>query len=208
MEIRDKLKTIERILKNIDDHVYEYESLEEANESMKYISDDILSCIDCIEDLVEDEVETVNIPDENLKEIINRTLNQPLSAEVTREQMESLVELEAEGQGIEVLDGLEYAINLERLDLSENSIEDIEVLKNLKYLETLLLSFNNIKNIDILKSLPQLAILNLEYNCICDFSVLSHVEKLESLNIMDNPINTIPLNLFNRKQLEIVWRLS
>ena len=94
----------------------------------------------------------VEIPDENLKERLNQALERPDDAELTCENLAELTELELQNlDGLEAdnvvtrLEGLQYAINLERLELftrtfrSYDPYEDLEVISSLKeltYFET------------------------------------------------------------------------
>lgn len=75
----------------------------------------------------------VNIKDEYLKQSIQKELN--TSGEITIGQMRQLVSLKV--SNAESLEGLQYAINLESLDISYNEIRDLSPLKNLKKLTDL-----------------------------------------------------------------------
>nr|WP_243894760.1 NPCBM/NEW2 domain-containing protein [Clostridium perfringens] len=80
-----------------------------------------------------DLTEEVNIPDNELKRAIKDQLN--LSRDViTRGDMNKLTNLSAVGYGIENLEGLQYAVNIEELNLDCNEIRDISKIKDLKKL--------------------------------------------------------------------------
>lgn len=80
-----------------------------------------------------DLTEEVNIPDNELKRAIKDQLN--LSSDViTRGDMNKLTNLSAVGYGIENLEGLQYAVNIEELNLDCNEIRDISKIKDLKKL--------------------------------------------------------------------------
>ncbi|WP_342351136.1 NPCBM/NEW2 domain-containing protein [Clostridium perfringens] len=80
-----------------------------------------------------DLTEEVNIPDNELKRAIKDQLN--LSSDViTRGDMNKLTNLSAVGYGIENLEGLQYAVNIEELNLDCNEIKDISKIKDLKKL--------------------------------------------------------------------------
>lgn len=87
-------------------------------------------------------------------------------------------------RGIRSLEGLQYAINLEKLDLSENRIKDLtplQNLKNLKYLE-------------------------LDRNILGDLTPLSNISSLEHLNIYNNEniVDTTPISgLTNLKWIDM-----
>ena len=77
--------------------------------------------------------EIVQIKDESLKLIIQRELG--ISDEITVGQMRQLISLKT--SQVESLEGLQYAINLESLDIEYNEIRDLSPLKNLKKLKDL-----------------------------------------------------------------------
>lgn len=80
--------------------------------------------------------EVVTIKDEMLKESIKKELN--LSSDnITIGDMYKLTKLSASSQWISSLEGLEYAKNLESLDVSYNEIKDLSPLKNLEKLTNL-----------------------------------------------------------------------
>ena len=87
--------------------------------------------------------EIVNIPDEYLKEAIKSKLNIS-SEDITIGDMYNLTELNVMGQGISNLEGLQYAKNLESLNLGYNQINDLSKLKNLKKLSNLQAMYQNI----------------------------------------------------------------
>lgn len=94
----------------------------------------------------------VDIPDENLEERLRRALELPEGAELTCDDLSELTELSLQNlDGLEAdnvvtrLEGLQYAVNLERLKLftrtfrSYDPYEDLEVISSLKkltYFET------------------------------------------------------------------------
>ncbi len=80
-----------------------------------------------------DLTEEVNIPDNELKRAIKDQLN--ISSDViTRGDMNKLTSLSAVGYGIANLEGLQYAVNIEDLNLDCNEIKDISKIKDLKKL--------------------------------------------------------------------------
>ena len=80
--------------------------------------------------------EVITIKDENLKESIKKELN--LSSDnITIGDMYKLTKLSSSGKWISSLEGLEYAKNLESLDISYNEIKDLSPLKNLEKLTNL-----------------------------------------------------------------------
>ncbi len=136
---------------------------------------------------------------------------------------------QAVSRGIQNINGLEYAINLEELHLSENSIEDFSPIYNLNKLKILEIDRNFAHNIDGIYNLTNLEILNIynlelsnldgieklinlksldfhfnnQKNPITDISPLAKLEKLEYLNIESNAITDISAlkNLSNLNNL-------
>ena len=90
-----------------------------------------------------DLAEVVNIPDKYLKKAIKAELNIS-SDDITIGDMYNLTELNDMGYGIEDLEGLQYAKNLETLNLDYNEISDLSKLKNLRKLSNLQAMYQNI----------------------------------------------------------------
>ena len=80
--------------------------------------------------------QVITIKDEALKDSIKETLNLS-SDDITIGDMYKLTELSCSNKWISSLEGLEYAKNLESLDVSNNEIKDLSPLKNLKKLTNL-----------------------------------------------------------------------
>ena len=79
--------------------------------------------------------ENINIEDINLKIAINKELGKSdLNSSITKSEIESLKTISTENgsnKNIKSLSGLEYAINLESADLSNNNIENISSVENI-----------------------------------------------------------------------------
>ena len=71
------------------------------------------------------------IPDENLAKAIRNILGKPPEERIYRSDLESMEELLVPLQEIRDLAGLQYAVNLRRLDLWSNEITDISALTEL-----------------------------------------------------------------------------
>lgn len=80
--------------------------------------------------------EVITIKDEALKDSIKEALNLS-SDDITIGDMYKLTELSCSNKWISSLEGLEYAKNLEVLDISYNTTKDLSPLKNLKKLTNL-----------------------------------------------------------------------
>ena len=66
----------------------------------------------------------VDIPDAELRAAIEEALGKQSGAEIAQDEMASLTSLTATDRSVENLTGLEFATNLETLDLRYNQIAD------------------------------------------------------------------------------------
>ena len=87
--------------------------------------------------------QVIEIPDSYLKNAIKTALN-IASDDITIGDMYKLTELNANGHGISNLEGLQYAKNLETLNLDYNEIKDLSQLKELEKLSNLQVMYQNI----------------------------------------------------------------
>ena len=87
--------------------------------------------------------QVIEIPDSYLKNAIKTALN-IASDDITIGDMYKLTELNANGHGISNLEGLQYAKNLETLNLDYNEIKDLSQLKDLEKLSNLQVMYQNI----------------------------------------------------------------
>jgi len=109
-------------------------------------------------------------------------------SEPTPSDMLGLISLYAESQGITNLEGLEYAVNLESLDLARNQITDISALAGLHNLQTLIVNNNAATNVSALSNLHSLRELDIHDNGIRDISALSGLSTMQTLILRRNPI--------------------
>ncbi|NLI71073.1 MAG: hypothetical protein GX364_09450 [Firmicutes bacterium] len=149
----------------------------------------------------------VDIPDAKLRAAIEFALIlNGVEGELTEGDMKKLRGLSAVSRGITDLTGLEYAVNLEYLDLYGNEIEDLSPLKDLNNLESLSLGYNpkvTEAGTGALAGLTKLRILDLSCCGFDDINVLSNLTMLENLRLTGNGISDIsPLdNLTNLERL-------
>lgn len=93
-------------------------------------------------------VQTVNIPDANLRSAIERDLNKPAGAAITNAKMATLTRLEGARANIRDLTGPEFAINhLTELHLRNNQLSDLSPLGGLTNLEALDISDNQLSDL-------------------------------------------------------------
>ena len=118
--------------------------------------------------------ETARFADKNLHATIVHSLRSN-AKEITKNDIESLTSLVAAKRGIKTIDGLEYCINLQNLNLWGNRINNLHSLSESIKLQSLILGRNQIKNIKPLSRLVNLTNLNLRENQVTDISPLSNV---------------------------------
>ena len=120
----------------------------------------------------------------------------PLTYEVTKEELESITVLKCNESNISNVKGLELLTNVSDLNLSDNNISSINLAANTK-ITNLLLSNNKLSSIDLTKNT---AIENLYLNGNNLSSIdLSKNANLLVLNINNNKLNS--LNLENNHKL-------
>ena len=147
-----------------------------------------LSCWTSVAD-----AQTVRMPDANLAAVVRDALGLARGAPITRQAMQRLTFLNAQGykvreatgqEGqIENITGLEQATQLTRLWLSSNRIRDIRLLSRLTQLEELSIWYNEISDIGPLAGLKQLRVLEISNNPINDFSPLAGLVRLQRLGV-------------------------
>lgn len=145
----------------------------------------------------------IDIPDDHLKQAINRELGKSPTNKLTKIDLETLTELDAYRREIADLTGIQYATNLEKLNLESNNIKDITELTGLTKLESINLGSNEIRDLSPVKNLTNLQQLLIDHNKISEITALENLEKLTSLDLSNNKIGSItPLkNLTNLESL-------
>ena len=150
--------------------------------------------------------QTVHIPDPGLRAALESALGKEVGEDITQVDMANLGALEAVRSNISDLAGLEFATNLEKLELDGNSVSDMSPLKNLKNLKKLRLGKNRrISDMSPLKDLKNLTFLDLDGNQISDVSPLKNLKNLTWIDLDGNQISDMsPLkNLKNLAFLDI-----
>ena len=138
-----------------------------------------------------DPSQVVDIPDPNLRAAIAEALHKAPGDAITRAEIETLREIEAQGTEITDLRGIEFAINLKKLNLFNNTISDISPVTSLTELRTLFLGNNVISDISPLadRTVP-LVVLQLSNNTISDISALANLD-VGFLSLGGNAISDI-----------------
>ncbi len=130
----------------------------------------------------------VYFTDGNLKAAVEAEL---WISDPTPEDMLGLTRLNAGDDGIIDLTGLEYATNLQILELPCNNISDVTALSGLANLQVLSLRSNRLSDISGLSGLSNLQNLDLFDNQVSDISVLSTSGNLEILNLQRNAVSDL-----------------
>ena len=123
----------------------------------------------------------VHIPDPILRIMIAEALGKSINAPITVEEMKGLVSLNAENRGIKDLTGIQFATNLNRLELAENQISDLSPLASLIELRELNLSSNPVSDLTPLKGLKNLTWLEFNQTQVSDISPVRGLINLTAL---------------------------
>ena len=150
----------------------------------------------------------VHFPDSNLRTAVAEVLGKSANAPITAEEMKGLGRLDAYSRGIRDLTGLQFAANLNWLDVRENQISDLSPIAGLITLRTLRLDDNAISDLAPVKGLRELIGLEFNRNSVSDLSPVWGLSNLEFLAIKHNSTFDIsdlsPLQgLINLKHLYI-----
>ena len=99
------------------------------------------------------------LADANLQGCVNQLFNSS-----GNDDPESITLLACPSAGVQSLAGIGALVNLEQLELSDNTITDLRPLQNLRKLRVLSIRNNRINNINILLSMPILRFVALQGN--------------------------------------------
>ena len=165
-----------------------------------------LSCWTSVAD-----AQAIRMPDEILAAVVRDELGLARGAPITRQAMQRLTFLNAQGYRIrevtgqwgqiEDITGLEHAGQLTRLWLNNNRIRDIRLLSRLTQLEELDIWNNQISDIGPLAGLKQLITLGIFDNPINDFGPLAGLVQLQRLRVSVQRINDLHRHV-DLRQLE------
>ena len=133
----------------------------------------------------------VTIGDANLRQQLETVMGKTAGATITQLDMAQLIHFSAWNARIAAVAGLDHAVNLESLDLSDNRISNVTPLEPLTALAEVTLDNNRISNIAALGQLRSLSYLGLSNNSISDVTALAHLRSLRELRLGDNSISNI-----------------
>ena len=134
----------------------------------------------------------VTFPDANLEAVVRAKLGIPGPTVITDTDMATLTgSFYAAASSISNIQGLEYGINMDDLNLESNQISDISAVSGLTNLTTLHLGNNSISGISAVSGLTNLTSLILTSNQISDISAVSGLTNLTTLSLVENQISDI-----------------
>ena len=123
----------------------------------------------------------VHIPDLNLRVAIAGALGKSPNAPITVGEMERLRELNVENRGIQDLTGLQFAINLDNLELRDNQISDLSPLASLTNLRRLGLRDTSVSDLSPVRNLTNLTHLSFRNTLVSDLSPLAGLINLDNI---------------------------
>ena len=132
----------------------------------------------------------VNIPDANLRAVIEDSLRKARGETITAAEVATLDRFEIQIEGIRDLTGLEYATNLRELKLQFDYISDLWPLSGLNNLTRLQL-WGKVSDLSPLSGLNNLTWLTVLHNNILDLSSLPPLSSLLWLNLLGNEISDV-----------------
>ena len=133
------------------------------------------------------------IPDPELDQIVRGVLGLDFDdPPTTRADVKRLTHLSASYRSIRSISGLQHAVNLRTLDLSNSSISELPGLSKLKKLESLNIDSNPLSKVS-LSNLPNLTELRLRNNTLSEVS-LSNLKSLKYLVVESSTISKLSLS--------------
>ena len=134
----------------------------------------------------------VSIPDDNLRRAVEAKLSKAEGAEITVQEMQTLTSLNVRERGIGDLTGLEFATNMDWLEIGYNSISDLTPVAQMTKLRTLWASGNEIGTLSPLANLTNLINIGLGNNrSALSLTPLRRLTNLEYLDVGGNSISNI-----------------
>ena len=148
-----------------------------------------------VEDLAIDSVPSGQL--NNLSSLVNITSLQIRNTSINAEELKmigslpNLKRLILSNCGLTTASGLETAVGLEYLDLSQNTIRDLSPLANMTQLQDLYLNHNAINDLTQIAGLNTLARLDVSYNLLETLNPIFACPELMYLNAGNNKITSI-----------------
>ena len=150
----------------------------------------ILFIISCKKTPTGSDTVIVTFPDANFETLIREVLEKP-TGDIFDTDLISITELIGNKREIAEISGVEYCVNLVKIELMENSISDISKLSHLTNITDLNFFKNQIIDISPISGLTNLTNVRFNTNQVSDISVLMNLTNLTGLFIGDNQISDI-----------------
>ena len=139
-----------------------------------------------------EEVEMIDIPDKNLEQAIREEIGIPDTIPLTPAHMKMLTRLKVNDRVLTNITGLEYATNLEILDLSNNpKLSDIRPIANLRKLRWLAFAGTQVKDLNPLAKLTDLETLYIWGTPISDLKPLAALTNLIGIDASSCKISDV-----------------
>ena len=133
---------------------------------------------------------TVDIPDANLRAIIERAIGESWGSRITSTKVRELRTLNAGYAEIQDLTGLEHFVGLRTLNLTHNNVTDLTPIATLKSLRTLNLDGNPVSDIAPLVNLRRLHTLSMVSDEVVDGTPLAQLTNLRRLYLHANHLES------------------
>ena len=149
-----------------------------------------------------------NIPGVNLQNAIKKQLE--INRAISCEDLEGMKRLASstfstpDNKKIKSLEGLQFAVRLEELNISYSFLDDISAIKSLIYLRSVHFHKSKINNIEALKNLVNLQNLQISSSKLSNLEAIKSLTNLKDIRMFSNQITDLnPLK--NLTNLETLW---
>ena len=133
----------------------------------------------------------VHIPDPNLRAAAAEALGKNPNSPILATEMKGLRRIEANERDIRDLTGIQFANNLNELNISGNQISDISPVRGLTGLTYLAISDTEVTDISVLRGLTNLLKLAIANTEVTDISALRNLTNLVHLEIQSTAVSNL-----------------
>lgn len=160
------------------------------------------------EELSIDDTTEVVFADENLKAYLLEQHDTNGDGKLTPYEMAQITILQySNWEETTDLQGLEYATNLQELELLLGNGIHLEVICSLENLETVFLQCTELENLEFARNLTNVKDLTIQFTRVSDIEPITHLTQLEYLDLSSNQIEDVTgiENLIHLKRLDLSW---
>lgn len=149
-------------------------------------------------------VNNIKFKDKVLEDAIKKQLNVQ-NRNLSTDDMKKLTELTISEDTIYSLEGIQYAINLKKLNIKKSNIISLRPLSKLYLLEELSIESSKIKDIDFIEDLTNLKTLTLKNGYIENIKTIGSLRRLSYLDLSGNKIRRLDSirGLYGLKHLDL-----